>query len=173
MASSTKTSHDLVALEGADPMDDRYTRREEQRKMRKMRKTWKKHGKNPKTWKNMEEAQRVRWGRRVLLLFSNERLKSKEVTKALDLGEERCHRSVSLARKRDRVTEYLEILNQQSHIVRHWDSPCKRSFSGQNRLQVRFWGMIKPPYGFCLFQRLSVCSLGYFEGLWPTAFWKW
>ncbi|CAK9065852.1 unnamed protein product [Durusdinium trenchii] len=46
MVSSMKSSHDLVAIEGADPLDDRYTR------------------------------------------------------------------------KRDRVTEYLEILNQQSHIVR-------------------------------------------------------
>ena len=46
MRSSTKTSHDMLAIEGADPMDDRFTR------------------------------------------------------------------------KRDRVTEYLEILNQQSHIVR-------------------------------------------------------
>lgn len=46
MVSSMKTAHDLVALEGADPFDDRYNR------------------------------------------------------------------------KRDRLGEYLEILNQQSHIVR-------------------------------------------------------
>lgn len=78
MVSSMKSSHDLVAIEGADPLDDRYTRR-------CVSSTTAHH-----VWPNSDK--------------SNE----SQVTSPYAKSD----------RKRDRVTEYLEILNQQSHIVR-------------------------------------------------------